>query len=135
MSASNKSDKVTKGKRRGPKVIEIDFDLIDGAISIGANMTQCLYILDTKGIKIDEKTLQRRIRQKFDMTYPEYKDYMMSSTKIKLVQTAIRKALEGNVVMMIFCLKNLCGWADKLEQTVDVEKNVVQLKYSLEDKK
>lgn len=116
----------------GRKPTDIEFDLIDGAISIGADLRQCIYILETKGIKIDAKTLQRRIKKKFNMTYSEYKESRMTPTKIKLIQTAIRKALEGNTVLMIFCLKNLCGWADKLEQTVDVEKNIVQLKYSLD---
>lgn len=119
----------------GRKLTNLNFELIDGAISIGADVKQCLYILETKGVKIDAKTLQRHIRRKFDMTYSEYRDSRMTPTKVKLVQTAIRKALEGNTVLMIFCLKNLCGWSDRVESSISPDNNTLQLKYSLGDDK
>ena len=31
-----------------------------------------------------------------------------------LIRTAIKKAERGDNVMLIFCLKNLCQWRDKL---------------------
>ncbi len=42
-----------------------------------------------------------------------------------LVRTALREAKAGNPAMLIFCLKNLCGWADKQE----VEQKQINMTY------
>jgi hypothetical protein len=40
----------------------------------------------------------------------------MVFTRFDLIRTAIDKAKKGDNVMLIFCLKNLCGWRDKLPE-------------------
>jgi hypothetical protein len=67
---------------------------------------------------ISEDTIEKRVRKEYDMTFTEYRETKLAPTKIKLVQKAIDMALGGNVTMLIFTLKNLCGWTDKVEQTV-----------------
>jgi len=42
----------------------------------------------------------------------------MGRTAVNLQQKAIEQALKGNTTLMIFCLKNLAGWADKVEEKV-----------------
>jgi len=54
----------------------------------------------------------------------------MSHTRYALIQKAISEALNGNTTMLIFSLKNLCGWADK--QELDVAQNTFTLNYNLE---
>jgi hypothetical protein len=39
---------------------------------------------------------------------------------------------KDNVTMLIFCLKNLCGWSDKIEHGFDKDKKTILLKYNLE---
>jgi hypothetical protein len=38
---------------------------------------------------------------------------------MKLAQKAVRMALEGNVTMMIFCLKNINQWSDRTVLTTN----------------
>lgn len=101
------------------KKAEICWKTVNGALSIGANSKQVRFALESEGIKICEKTLFRAIESEFDMTFSEYREYRMSGTKIKLLQTAIQTALKGNVTMLIFCLKNMCGWSDKIENKIE----------------
>ena len=62
-------------------------------------------------------TIKDYIKRKHGMTFTEYSDLKMSKVKVKLVQKALDMAFNGNNALMIFCLKNICGWADKNEVT------------------
>lgn len=66
-------------------------------------------------LECSEDTIERYIRAEFDMTFAEYRDKKMSGTRLRLVEKAFELADKGNVVILIFCLKNLCGWMDKIE--------------------
>jgi hypothetical protein len=62
---------------------------------------------------VSEDTIERRIREWVNCTYSEFKERHSSNIKQKLMNKAFEMALAGNATMMIFCLKNYCGWADK----------------------
>ena len=48
-------------------------------------------------------------------SFSSFRDKNMVHTRFTLIRTAIKKAENGDNTMLIFCLKNLCGWADKQE--------------------
>lgn len=96
-----------------------EWDIIDSVLSVGATLNQVQWALANKGISYTTRTIQRHIEEKKSMTFSEYRDYCMSGTKIRLQQSAIQMALKGNAVMMIFSLKNLCNWSDKIEQKIE----------------
>lgn len=77
-----------------------------------------------------ETTIKNYIKQKHNMTFTEYSDLKMSKVKVKLVQKALDMAFNGSVPLMIFSLKNICGWADKLEQSVSQEtvQRIIEIK-------
>lgn len=77
-------------------------------------------------------TIARYIRDNFDMTFTEFREENMVHTRMDLVQTALREAKSGNTAMLVFCLKNLCGWADKVDHTVANQKPI-QFNYSLDE--
>lgn len=63
---------------------------------------------------ISEDTLERRIREKFDCTFTEYKDRQFSQTILGAQQKAIDAMMEGgrkyNEKLHILFLKSFCGW-------------------------
>jgi AraC-like DNA-binding protein len=77
------------------------------------------FVSDYLGVSRD--TIIRRIREEYDLTFAEYHDLKMQRTATKLQQKAIEMALGGNNTMMIFCLKNLAKWSDKIENKSIVE--------------
>lgn len=61
------------------------------------------------------RTIERYIHEHFNVTFVEFRTQRMVHTRHALIRKAIDKALNGDNTMLIFCLKNLCGWADKHE--------------------
>jgi len=59
------------------------------------------------------KTIERYIKDNFKMSFLEFRDANMVHTKMRLIRKAIQKAEDGDNIMLIFCLKNLCGWANE----------------------
>lgn len=69
--------------------------------------------------KCSTTTVEDTIRKEYDRTFREFRDERMVHTRHALVRKAIEMALSGNTTMMIFCLKNVCGWNDKKEVSVE----------------
>lgn len=74
-------------------------------------LKDCAAFLD-----LDASTIERHIKKNYKCTYAEFREQNMVHTRFGLVRTAIKKAENGDNTMLIFCLKNLCGWKDRYEQ-------------------
>ena len=97
------------------------WDKLDGLLAYKASGPMCAELL---GCHVN--TIKNHIKERYNMTFAEYAERKLSATKAKLVQKALQMAYNGNCTMMIFCLKNLCGWADKQEQELtQTEKTIV----------
>lgn len=92
--------------------IELNYEVLDALLQHKITKRFCA---DYFGVS--EDTIERRLKEDFKMTFKEYHALKMENTSYKLQQQAIQMALDGNAVMMIFCLKNLAGWSDKHEST------------------
>lgn len=90
---------------------ELDWSKLDGLLQFKPTLKVCADFLD-----LSPKTIENKIREKYDCTFSEYRDRQMGTVKVKLQQKAIQMALEGHATMLIFSLKNLCGWSDKVEE-------------------
>jgi hypothetical protein len=80
-----------------------------------------------------EATLERMVLKHFECSnMTEYREKRRDSLKIQLKRKAVTMALGGNVSMLIFCLKNLCGWSDNVQVVPDKEdaKNQIRLAYN-----
>lgn len=75
------------------------------------------------------RTIERYIRKNFDKTYVEFRHENMVHTRHDLIRKAISKAMNGDNVMLIFCLKNLCDWVDKAEVKDISPEKTFTLKY------
>ena len=69
--------------------------------------------------KCGETSIAEYIRANFNLTFREFRDQNMVHTRHDLIRTALSKAKQGDNIMLIFCLKNLCGWSDKPEKEQD----------------
>ena len=109
---------------------EINWNELNAMLKFDASARYC-----ANELKIARETLEKRIRSEHGMTFGEYKDMIMDDTRQKLRSVAIGKALKGENVMLIFCLKNLCGWADQPQRDEKSEQSFPSLKYAKEDLK
>ena len=70
-------------------------------------------------LDLHPSTIEKFLRKKYKKTYSEFRDENMVHTRMELIRKSLDMAKGGNTAMMIFCLKNICGWTDKFESTVD----------------
>lgn len=114
--------------------------LIDVLLHIGASWPQVRSELFRVSCQQDssfkrvpsESALERMLLDHFDCAnMTEYREKHKDTLKISLKGKAVTMALSGNVPMLIFCLKNLCGWADTVQAVPDPEsaKNQIRLAY------
>lgn len=68
--------------------------------------------------KCSEDTIENRAKEWGYVDYSDCRQQNMVHTRLKLIRNALAMAEKGNPALMIFCLKNLCGWADKMESNV-----------------
>lgn len=109
---------MTKSNKRTEK---FNFDKLDAMLQFKVTKGFCADYME-----VSEDTIDRRIKKYHNMTFKEYHALKLQRTGIKLQQKAVEQALSGNATMMIFCLKNLAGWADKqeIETTSNIEINI-----------
>ena len=106
--------------------IEIDYQRLEDFLSFKPT----LYVTAAK-FGCSEDTLQARIREKYDMTFTQLREKCLDKTRLALQQKAIQLALHGNPTMMIFALKNLCGWSDKIEQKTEISGKAIEINYTV----
>lgn len=94
--------------------IELNYDKLDALLQFKVPLR---FVAEYLEVSVD--TVQRRIKEDKGMTFEDYAALKLQRTAVKLQQKAIEMALGGNTTMMIFSLKNLANWADKLETTID----------------
>lgn len=88
----------------------IDYSALDALLQFKVSLRFCADYLG-----ISEDTIQRRLKEEHGMSFAQYHELKMERTAVKLQQKAIEEALKGNNTMLIFALKNLAKWTDKIE--------------------
>lgn len=111
---------------------ELDYKIVDTALFYGATLEQVQFLLRQKGQSITTKTIQRCIERDKGVGFKEYREQQFIGCKYSLKQKAIKKAMNGDNTMLIFCLKNLLGWADKVDQNLSTD---ISINIDKEDEK
>jgi hypothetical protein len=114
----------------GKKQIDLDWSKLEGMLLFDATIHVC-----AKELGCSHDTLERRIKEKYGETFAEHKEKILEHTVLKLKTKMINKALGGDNTCLIFCLKNLGKWADKVEHGFDKDKKTILLKYNLDEPK
>lgn len=97
-------------KKRGPMPMEIDWNMLDAILQFKSPLRDAAEILGCS-----EDTIQNRIREKFDMTFMEYRDLKMSKVRYNLSMKQYEIAKNGNVTMLIWLGKQWLGQKEKQE--------------------
>lgn len=92
------------------RVTDFSWEVLDALLQRSASAVDCAYIMDCS---VD--TIERKIKEEYEMGFKEYRDKRMAKTRAKLIEVALSKAFNKDNTMLIFCLKNLCMWKDKHE--------------------
>lgn len=83
---------------------------------------------------VSEDTVERRIRDWENCSFKDFKSRYSRDVKNKLIDKALEMAAQGHPTMLIFCLKNCCGWSDKVElESTDDKPTVIRVAYSEND--
>ncbi len=64
---------------------------------------------------VHEETFNRIMKEDYNTNFRDFRKTHMVHTRHALIRKAITMAKKGNEKMLIFCLKNLCGWSEKVE--------------------
>jgi|TARA_R100001086_G_scaffold105007_1_gene52753 hypothetical protein len=122
--AKKKVAKKTPGRKKIDfnEVKHTDWAKLDAILQFTPSAEIAANILD---VSID--TLERRIKEEKNCTFSQYAKQKMAPVKIRLIKKAIDKAMNGDNTMLIFCLKNLCGWSDRPMDIISAENSVTSL--------
>lgn len=131
-------------KKNGRPRREIDFEQLDAILCTGVGTLEyCAerqLITDKSdvtsvSIKSMGTNIERKIRERYDCTFIEYKRRKQEGLQISIVNKQIALALggHGNPTMLIWLGKNKCGQADKIEERVEVTKLEWDIGYGDED--
>ena len=78
-----------------------------------------------------EDTIERFIRRVHKVGFADFREQNMVHTRFSLIRKALEKAQAGDNVMLIFTLKNLCGWQERPEPPpLPQEEQTIRLAYS-----
>lgn len=102
------SAEVTK---MGAPVIEIDMEQLEALCRMKPSLYDC-----ARFFKCSEDTIERRIKERFNITFAEFRDQSMVHTKYDLIRDALNKA-KTDTKMHVFALKNLADWREKTDLT------------------
>jgi len=107
----------------------VDWTKLDFACQLGAHLS-----IVAGYCEVSEDVIEDRVSREKGLTFRAYRDQKMAGIRLKLIQKAMSKAFDGDNCMLIFCLKNQCGWADKVDHGFHADKKQIVLKYSLDEK-
>lgn len=98
---------------------KIDENQLKGLCRLKPTLKDCAAFFDCS-----EDTIERACRRLGASSFADFRDKNMVHTRFSIIRTAIKKAENGDNIMLIFCLKNICGWVDRVETNSNVEQNI-----------
>jgi hypothetical protein len=72
-------------------------------------------------LKISSDSLTLRIKERYGLTFPEYKTKSLSKVRGSILAKQYELAIGGNVTLLIWLGKQYCNQTDKVEETTKSE--------------
>lgn len=98
--------------------VKVNYDQLDALLQFKVTKAFCADYLG-----VSEDTIDRRIKEDHGMTFSQYHELKIERTALKLQKKIIEMGLGGNVASLIFALKNLAKWQDKVDVDIDATKS------------
>jgi len=107
-------------KKMGAPKKEFDWELVDSLLRLNASLEYtCEELIKRDNKEINIKTLnakkkfvERRIRERFNLTFVDYRDKRLEPKRLNLFKKQFDVAMSGNVTMLIWLGKQLLGQTD-----------------------
>ena len=130
MAETKKTTKKTTKKKMGvpTKMTPEKIRQLKAICRMKPTLADCAAFLD-----VNASTIERYANREHGKTFAEFREENMVQTRFMLIRTAIKKAEHGDNTMLIFCLKNLCGWVDKVDNQ-KVHTGNIKIKIEEKDK-
>lgn len=97
-----------KDVTRGRPVIIFDWKLLDKTLARAGKMSDCVYMLG-----VSASTIERRIREEYDMTFNEYRDLQLTDLRLRIFDKQVEVALAGSETLLKHLGENLLGQSQK----------------------
>jgi hypothetical protein len=108
--------------KRGPKprgpVSEEDFKQFESLLGI-----QCTLEEVASFYNVDVKTIQARCEEHYGLKFSQISEQKRANGKISLRRKQFQKAMDGNIVMLIWLGKQYLGQVDKVEAVHEDKKD------------
>lgn len=90
--------------------------------------------------EVSTTTIEDHIKKQYKKTFFEFRNENAVHTRHALIRKAVSEALQEdtNTQMLQFCLKNLCGWKDRVESELTGRLEVAtapKVVFAVEDEK
>lgn len=105
-------------------ITDFDWKVLDAILQFKPTGKVCAEIM---GVSHD--TIERRIKEKFNMTFAEYRESKMAGMKMNLSKKQYEVAMSGNVTMLIWLGKQ---WLDQKEKVEENSTQEIKLSYSID---
>ncbi len=66
--------------------------------------------------RVTPGTIDRFCQYAYGMDFNEANEMFSANGKVSLKRACFKKALNGDTITLIWAMKNICGWKDKVEQ-------------------
>lgn len=109
-------------KQMGRPPLPFDWEVLDKILKFKPSLKDTASVMNCS---ID--LVEQKIKEKYKITFSEYREQKMASVRLSLVQKAIGMAESGDRVMLIFCLKNLLNWSDNPKELIDIKDKIDKL--------
>lgn len=100
-------------------------------VMMGIPMVTEQAVADVLGISIS--TLNRRLKEHYEMTFDEYKQQKQAGLKLKLSSKQYEMAMKGNVAALIWLGKQWLGQKDRHETEISGEGISIKIEKDDED--
>lgn len=126
---SKKHNDTKHMKKAGRPKIEIDVNQYKALMRLNPTLKDTAAFFECS-----EDTIINWLEKNFGTRdFSAIRQQNMVHTRLAMIRKAVQMAEAGNTAVLIFCLKNLCGWTDKVDE--GQVKSIIQLAYALPEKK